>query len=353
MLLAAGLAISGCSDDVRATPKIESTVRPGVAPTPPAKGAYFGAWVDPQQGPAPGAKPSSSPSGTASSSKSPKPSATPTAPDGKTSDKGRVAAVTRFEHSLGRQLDITSTYRTWKQPFPQEADTSLLAGGRYLLLTWSSGDTREIVAGEHDQRLRDRARAIKALGKPIFLRWQRNMDTEDLRADRIHSPADFIAAWKHARQIFKEEKADNVAWVWCPTLKGFSGGESVAFYPGDDQVDWIASDVYPGGNFDYRDFSEAASHFMRWAQGRPKPIMIPEFGVPRTYGRRRAEWLRKTAQFMQNPQIKAVVYYDSDAAGEPPFEYSLTGDQPALSGLRELATTPYFNPRNLPVTSGG
>jgi hypothetical protein len=32
--------------------------------------------------------------------------------------------------------------------------------------------------------------------------------------------------------------------------------------------------------------------------------------------------------------------------------YSLDGDQSAMSAMRELATTPHFNPRNLPVSSG-
>lgn len=354
MLLAAALAISGCTDDVRATPKIQSTVRPGIAPTPPAKGAYFGAWVDPQSTPAPASRPSGSPSVRPSGS----PSGSAALPPGKVSDKGRVAAVGRFEHDLGRQLDITVTYRSWKQPFPQEADTALLGGGRYLLLNWSGTDTREIAAGKHDRYIQERARAVRALGKPIFLRWQRNMDKSSIRDSKIHSSADFIAAWKHLREIFRREKADNVAWVWSPSVKGFSGGESAAFYPGDDQVDWIGTDVYPGGNYDYRDFSEAAHAFVKWVGGRPKPVMISEFGVPRSYARRRAEWLRKTTQYLQDPQIKAVVYYDSDdggtdEAGEPRYEFSTAGDKAAFSGLRELATTPYFNPRNLPVTPGG
>ena len=54
-------------------------------------------------------------------------------------------------------------------------------------------------------------------------------------------------------------------------------------------------------------------------------------------------------------QIKAAVYFDSDMqdrGADPREQYSLDGDQQAMSAMRELATTPYFNPRNLPVASG-
>jgi hypothetical protein len=336
MLLAATLGLTGCNSGAKTAPELQSTVRPGVAPTPSAKGAYFGAWVPPER---PG-----------------KTSASPT-PRASAEAAGRVPAVSRFEKEMGRQLDITATYRSWKQPFPEEADTALVAGNRQLLLNWHGADTREIVAGKYDQHIRERARAVKALGKPVFLRWQRDMDRSELRVGRIHSAAAFIAAWRHLRRIFREERADNVAWVWSPSLRGMTGGTAEAFYPGDAEVDWIATDVFPSAAHDYRDFADTVGAFMTWARERPKPIMIAEFGVPRSYAGRRAEWLRETAQFLQDPQIKAVVYFDDDVQGvkgvrKRRYAYSLAGDRAALSGLRELATTPYFNPRSLPVTPG-
>ncbi|WP_233358946.1 glycoside hydrolase family 26 protein [Thermomonospora amylolytica] len=346
MMLAALLALPACSGDREDPPKIQSTVRAGVAPTPPAKGAYFGAWVDPVRHYPPDAGESPSPGPSAPSTGTPSPS-----------DDSRVTVVRDYERDLGRRLDIAAAYRSWTQDFPRDSDADLLAEGRYLLLTWEGADTREIVAGRHDDRVRDRARALKKLGKPVFLRWQPGMDASSQRG-RVHSAADYTAAWRHLREIFRQERVDNVAWVWCPTASGFSGGSAHSYYPGDDQVDWIAVDVYPGGDYDYRDFSEAAAGFMDWAEQRPKPVMISEFGVPRSYGERRAEWLRKAATHLQHPQVKAVVYFDSDEGGrdekgEPRYEFSLAGDAAALSALREMATAPFFNPRNLPVASGG
>jgi glycosyl hydrolase family 26 len=318
------LALSGCGTGDVTAPRLQSTLRPGIAPTPPREGALFGAWVNP--------------------------------PLDAHDQRGRVDAVATFERGLGRTMDIVHTYRTWRQPFPREADATVLSSNRQLLLSWNGTDTKVIASGSNDPLIRRRAQAIKATGKPIFLRWQWEMDRPNIRT-KIHSPAAFIAAWKHIRDVFRQEGVNNAAWVWCPTAKGFTGegrNQAALYYPGDDQVDWICADAYPGIEYEYRDLSEAMQAFMDWAKAHPKPIMIGEFGVPRSYGPRRAEWLRKAAETLQNPQIKAVVYFDSDMAdrgADARQQYSLEGDQAAMSALREFATTPYFNPLNVPVTS--
>ncbi len=364
----AALAAAGCGSGAGAAPKITTTARAGVAPTPPAKGAYFGAYAPPEDAARPksaSASPSKSPDGSKSPSEGPSespsespsksPSGSPSAkPTGKDAGKPGMEPVAAFESGLGRQLDIVQSYGGWKSPFPSDLDGSVLASSRYLLLTWGGADTKEIVQGEHDELIRARARAIKATGKPIFLRWSRDMDTKSSQK-RVHSAADFIAAWKHLRAVFKQERVDNVAWVWCPSARGFGSGNAGSFYPGDDEVDWICADAQPGGDYDYRDLSEALKLFVQWARGRAKPIMIAEFGVPKAYGERRAEWLRAAAKTLQDPQVKAVVYFDSDEQADDARDrrraFAVTGDKRAISALREIATTPYFNPRNLPVTS--
>lgn len=362
LIAVAGLAATvaaGCSDGAGAAPDITTTARAGVAPVPPHEGAYFGAWLPgttavpgdeddgdggggPDESPSPSASPSASPSGTGSGA------VDPNGPD--------IADVTAFEGDLGRRLDIVQTYHGWKDDFPGDLAADVTGSDRHLLLTWDGGDTREVVQGRFDDMVRERARAIKKLGKPVFLRWSRDMD-ELAEEERVHSPADFIAAWKHMRKVFAEEKVQNVAWVWCPTARGFGTRDAGAYYPGDAHVDWICADARPSGDFDFQELSESLKPFLQWARDRSKPIMIAEFGVPRSYGERRAEWLRAAAETLQDPQVKAVVYFNSDERADGPRDerhrYAVTGDEHAVSALRELATAPYFNPRDLPVTSGG
>ena len=105
------------------------------------------------------------------------------------------------------------------------------------------------------------------------------MDRPNLRAV-VGTPAEFIAAWKHVRAIFAQQHVRNVAWVWCPTAKGFvPGGNAAAYYPGNDEVDWVCADAYPGFG-PYRSFADTVQPFLSWASHHPKPVMIGEYGVP-------------------------------------------------------------------------
>jgi len=296
-LALAGLAACGSRPH---KPKIVSTVAAGLAPEPPAQdGAYFGASND--------------------------------------------HALTALEGILGRKVDIAAVGQPWDQPFPRPAATAALNGDRYLMLSLTDGktkfDDRGLVSGRYDQVIRQRAAEIKALHKPVFLRWQWDMDLT-----KAATAADHIAAWKHLREIFRGAGADNVAWVWCPSAAGFNGA-AADYYPGDDQVDWICADAYQPVKGGYTELSDVLKPFLGWAAQHSKPIMIGQFGVPQSYGSRRAEWLRKAAQTLQRSQIKAVVY--ADTAKE-----SVDHDATAGSALREMATSPFFNPRNMPVQSG-
>jgi hypothetical protein len=284
-------------------------------PKPPSKGAYVGAYVQPASDYTP---------------------------------KGQIAAVTGFEQETGRQLDIVQTYHPWDDEFPDAVDKWALDNNRMLLLSWAGTDTRVIQSGQYDDLIRTRARAIKALDKPILLRWRWEMDRPNLQAS-IWSPQDYIAAWRHIRTIFTEEKVTNVSWVWCPLASGFGDGDRAApYYPGDADVDWLCADVYTGE--DLNTFSQAAAPFLSWAKGHPnKPIIIGEWGTSGRFPGGQPAWVdqaRATAK--ANPAIKAMVYFDAnDNKQGPRAQLALSGA--AVGRFAAMLAEPYFNPRALPV----
>jgi hypothetical protein len=291
-----------------AAPASAST--PSEGPLAPAHGAYFGARVR----------------GTAYT------------------DSAEIAAVDGLQHDIGRPLSIVHVYHLWEDPFPSTSDLAFLRQGSTLLLSWSGTDTRAIAAGTYDRMIRQRALAIKAVGKRIFLEWRWEMDRPGLRS-QIHSPANYIAAWDHIRSIFAQEHVTNMGWVWCPTARGFATGQAAAYYPGNNQVDWVCADVYPGYG-PYRSFATVAAPFLAWAARYRKPIMIGEYGVPNTYGpQQRAQWLLNAAQTVQDhPQIKALVYFDANAKRA----YALDAGSPALEAFRRIGSFQYFNPAGQP-----
>jgi hypothetical protein len=325
LLLVLVVLVAGCSAHPRPEPRpvpspdlTSAPVAIAVNPGPfragpvaaPAKGAYLGAWIRPEA----------------------------------LTHAGRLEAVDALEKDLGRRLAIVNTYRRFDQLVGTASDREFLAQGATLMVSWATGDNRSIVDGEHDRLIRQQARAIRAVGRPVLLRMRWEMDRPNLRAT-MWSGEDYIAAWKHVRSIFREERATNVSWVWCPTAEGFIRGDAPAFYPGDALVDWTCVDVYAGSIF--QPIGRLMGPFLQWAAQRPRPIIVGEFGVARAWGSEgRAAWLRDAERtFKANQQIKAVAYFESDPEGNgPKQQFQLTGDTAAFNAFARLTRDPYFNP---------
>ncbi|GAA0730283.1 glycoside hydrolase family 26 protein [Dactylosporangium roseum] len=284
---------------------------------PPAEGSYLGAWVRPER----------------------------------LTESGRVSAMTTWEETLGRRMAIVNTYRRFDENFINASDRSFTDRGTTLMLSWAGGDTRLVTMGRYDDLIRERARELKAFGRPVLMRYRWEMDRPNLRA-QMWSGADYIAAWRHVRAIFTAEGATNASWVWCPTAEGFTGGYAPEFYPGDDVVDWTCVDVYAGSK--YGSMSTLLRPFLEFCAEHPtKPVMIGEFGVARTWGsEQRASWLHDaSATFKANPQIRAVLYFESDPTDNkgPTQQFQVSNDPVVLSAFRSsLAQDAYYTP--MPLT---
>ncbi|GAA1617424.1 glycoside hydrolase family 26 protein [Catellatospora bangladeshensis] len=261
---------------------------------------------------------------------------------------GRVTGVLDFERDLGRRLDIVHTYRRLREEFGTSSDRTFLKSGATLMFSWTGGPSAEVLLGEHDELIRERARQSRDLGTPVLLRLRWEMDRPNLLAE-VGSPDEYVAAWRHTRELFAAEGADNVSWVWCPTEQGFATGRAQDFYPGDDQVDWTCADVYAGSTL--TPIADLLEPFLHWAAARPHPIMIGEYGVSRAWtAPQRADWLSAAHHvFRTNTQIKAVLYFESNPDNRTPAgEFALRPDPTPFAAFHTTAHDPWFNPHPEP-----
>jgi hypothetical protein len=262
------------------------------------------------------------------------------------SEEGREQAVQQLQTDLGRPLDLIHVYQTWDASFPENTDRFALGQGSYLMLSWALTDTQVIASGQDDSVIRAEAAAIRDTNAPILLEPRWEMDRPNLRRV-VHSAADFVAAWHHIYQIFSEAGVHNAAWVWCPTATGFADGRAAAYYPGDDQVDWLCTDAYPGPQ--QLPLSTLIGPFLTWAAHHDKPAMVGEFGISRAVPpSQRAAWLQEAAAtFRANPQLLAMVYWDSGVDAAESSNFSLAGDTSAMASFRSVVRRPYFDPRQV------
>ena len=228
----------------------------------------------------------------------------------------RQAAILDLEASVGRKLAIDHDYVGWGDPLGWQPAWDLRNGRMPLISFGSQGDVREVAQGRHDVYLRGLAAQVRALGKPVFLRYAYEMDGVS-NVGWVHSGRDYVAAWRHVHRLFDGLP---VTWVWSPNARAFGdpSRDVAQYWPGDDYVDWIAADGYNWygcrGRKDWKEFGDIFRAFYHWGSARQKPLMIAEAGStedPADPGRK-AAWLdRARAALKDMPDVKAVVWFDS------------------------------------------
>jgi Glycosyl hydrolase family 26 len=252
-------------------------------------------------------------------------------------------AVLRFERRIiRRKLAIDNHFRTWDNDYWRE-EAKDLAAGRIPMVTWGDwGRTsaNEINSGSEDALIREKANAIEALGGPVLLRW-----APEMAGGNYGSAQSYIDAWRRIRRLFAEEGATNAIWVWCPTAWSFETGAAAEYYPGHDQVDWIAADGYnwyPASGR-WKHLRDIFQGFYRWGSATGKPLMIAATGTmedPRR-PRRKANWFRDIVDFLKGrPAIKAFVYLH--ARSPKGYEFSVDTSRRSMRAFRRMAGHAYM-----------
>ena len=256
------------------------------------------------------------------------------------------AATRRLESAIGRQFNIGHSFVPWGSGLG-EAPAANVAAGRTPMISFGKGGSwRAIAAGRHDGYLASLARGVAALGRPVLLRYAWGMDSTSQRTTRSRGTA-YVAAWRHVRALFAAQGV-RAFWVWSPNADAFSGarGGVDQYWPGDDNVDWVAADGFNwGGCTDrstWREFGPIFKAFYSWGSARAKPLMISGTGTVEDAidpGRKRG-WYRDAAGALAGamPRVRAVVLLDQGGRCD------WRPDTSALSmqGFVDFARDPFF-----------
>lgn len=215
------------------------------------------------------------------------------------------------------------------------------------LWSWHDSETRclpLLIDGRYDEALRGWAGAARDEGGRILLRFgfEMNGDWFSWNGD----PARYVQAWRHVHQLFDEEGARNVEWLWTPNVTdvpAVPGNARQLYYPGDDVVDWVGLDGYNFGEHhdEYHGWQSFADVFdgplAELSRRHPdKPIFIGETGCAPGQPGAKARWMREAwSTLVRHPAVRAVVWFDYDKRGEGEPDWSLAGDPSALQAFNE------------------
>lgn len=265
------------------------------------------------------------------------------------------AAVSAFETSVGRKLDVHRWYSLWDE-LPSTPLTTSVQRGRTPVLSVSSkliNGTKlswaSVASGAHDAQIAQHAAAVKALGVPMFVSFQHEPDY----SPGFGTPAEYRAAYRHYVEVFRAQGVTNAVWTWIVTPTPFSPYASTtadALYPGDDVVDWVALDAYnwfgcaANGQMSWAPMSRTAAAFRAFGQAHGKPLMLAEWGSvedPAVPGRK-AAWLRESMATLASwPEVKAVLYFHHHGS----CPWFVDSSPSSLEAFAEIADSPAAHTR--------
>ena len=259
--------------------------------------------ITPAETPTETASPTITPAVTATPTASPPPTAAPTAtgvpkggdgimlgafiPPPLHADRDEYReAILDFDRAAGKRHTHVMYYAEFNYDIDAYPDLigQIRAAGKTPIICWQSGregapdpafSNSSFIRGDHDSSIRKMARKCKAFGDTIYMRWAHEMNIPSSPAWPGHdfnrrAPGEFIAMWRRVHQIFTDEGADNVKWIW--SINYLSSPEPFssynALYPGDDVVDMIGV-----SGLNYGDHPTAGPGFSVTAQWLYVPVM--------------------------------------------------------------------------------
>lgn len=219
-------------------------------------------------------------------------------------DKGlsSLSLIRNLESGNASHFDIISFYIPWgNEPgcfLPSASIDSVYQSHSLPMITWEPWQAlfekngisekyvdknvfSHILEGKYDRYIHDFAFQMRALNRPVFLRFAHEADNPfyPWSPRGGNTASDFKAAWQYIYQIFRENHAYNVIWVWNP----WKPDAVESYFPGKEYVDWIGVTGLNFGAYspDYKSYSFEQLYlpFHRKKLFRSGlPVMVTEMG---------------------------------------------------------------------------
>ncbi|MEV4351353.1 glycosyl hydrolase [Actinoplanes sp. NPDC049596] len=244
---------------------------------------------------------------------------------------------------LGRPPRIVHRFYSWTDSLP--VSLPYVTSKSTLMVSWEGPYYKQVNNGSSDKRIAKAARRIAERKVPTLLRWgwDMNRDYYDWGGPANNQDtAGYVKAYRRIHQIFADEGARNVSWVWSPNWNSYPDADWNAlshYYPGDEYVDWAGVSGYaesqtPGEMFD--EFYETYSA--------RKPIMITEVSATDRGGSTKPDWITSFHQWVKTrPAVGAVSWFDTDIHPGSTEKWRIDSTAAALKAYQAMSADPLFN----------
>lgn len=253
-------------------------------------------------------------------------------------------SINSFAAATGTEPNIALYYSGWEEPFrisfaEQAADHNAVP---LVQLEPGKVSLASIASGNYDRYLKEFATAVASFGaqtgQGVIIGFAHEPNGTWYPWGRGHvRPVDWIAAWRHVVNVFRQQGADDVTWLWTVNITATSShiASPDPWWPGSAYVNWVGIDGYyykPSWSFAPL-FGPAIRAVRRKTLD---PILISETGVAPTAGQ--PAKIVNLFTGIRAYGLLGFVWFDADRARDWRI------DTPAAIAAYRQHATPYHRP---------
>lgn len=280
-----------------------------------------------------------------------------------------------FEAAIGRQTDVFLWYESISESFYADNFRPMAQEGRAIQLAWEPHSfgrdplnqpeyrLERITAGDWDNDIRRWARELRDFGYPIYFRPMSEMNGDWVTWGGTvngNTPDDYIPAWRHVHDIFRQEGATNVKFVWSPNRDGDAASAQNTFntyYPGDAYVDYVGINGYNWGRLyttpewtsQWQLFEEVfGPSYDVFTARTSKPVVISETASTEVGGDK-AAWITNAFSRLPErfPRIEMLTWFHINKE----TDWRINSSSASLAAFRDAVRGPDATPPSVAVTS--
>jgi mannan endo-1,4-beta-mannosidase len=155
--------------------------------------------------------------------------------------------IADFARAAGSQPNLDGYFSGWAEPFASSFARQVHARGGtlYVQIDPTFASVAGIADGAYDNYLRSYADAVRDFGHAVVIGFGHEMNAPWYSWGYGHvPPATFIKAWRHVVDLFRDEGADNVTWLWTVNADLRDTGPIQDWWPGAQYVSWVGIDGF-------------------------------------------------------------------------------------------------------------
>lgn len=249
--------------------------------------------------------------------------------------------VDAFAKAAGKKPNLVEFYSAWGDQYETAAVRNAWNYKALPFIAWEPYDKtlKQIASGSQDAYIRDYARSVKELNLPVAISFAHEMNGFwYVWGTKKATAAQFVAAYRHVHDLFDQEGATQVIWVWSPNvINPVPNVRLKPYWPGEEYVDWVGVIGYFAryGPSTYRTlYGPTASQIRAFTK---KPMIIAETAAEA--GERKPADITNLFQGLAaHNDVIGFVWFDIDKEAD----WRITSGPASARTFREQAADPRF-----------